>query len=78
MASGFETVPIADLETLRDNIVLALGRSLNSISYQIGGRTLTRAGLKDLRELLREVTQEIASRSNQDGGIILIEFGEPV
>lgn len=77
MASGFETVPIADLEELRDNIVLSIGRGLNAISYQIGGRTLSRAGIRDLQQLLRDVTQEIASRADQTGGIGFIEFGDP-
>jgi hypothetical protein len=78
MPSGFETVPTADLESLRDAIVDGLARSVNAISYQIGGRTLTRASLKEQRELLREVCQELAARTDETGGIGVVEFGEPV
>ena len=77
MPSGFETVTTADLESLRDAIVAGLSRGVNAISYQIGGRTLSRAGIKDLRELLRDVTQELAARTDQTGGIGFVEFGEP-
>jgi hypothetical protein len=78
MASGFETVPVADLEDLRDAIILALGRGLNAISLTIGGRSLQRASIKDMRDLLRDITQEIAARTDQTGGIGFIEFGESV
>ena len=77
MASGFETVTTADLEALRDATMASITRGLNAISYQIGGRTLSRAGIKDLRELLRDVTQELAARTDQTGGIGFVEFGEP-
>lgn len=78
MPSGFETVPTADLEALRDAIMDGLTRGVNAISYQIGGRTLTRASLKDQRDLLRDVTQELFARTDQTGGVGVVEFGEPV
>ena len=78
MPSGFETVTTADLESLRDAIVAGLSRGVNAISYQIGGRTLQRASLKEQRDLLRDVTQELFARTDQTGGIGVVEFGEPV
>jgi len=77
MASSWAGVTTAELEALRTQILASLGRGLNAQSYTVGARTLTRASLREQRELLREVCQEIDARTDQTGGVIFVEFGEP-
>ena len=46
-------------------------------SYTIGGKTYTRANLKELRELRAELTDLIDTATDDSGGgIALVEFGE--
>ena len=74
---AFEGLTVAQLETLRDNLIAAHARSLNATGYGIGSRNLTRESAASILRQLNEVTTELARRSDQTGGIGLVEFGEP-
>jgi hypothetical protein len=74
---AFEALTTAQLTTLHADTLAALNRSLNATSYQIGTRQLSRAGIADLARLLSEVSEELANRTDQTGGVGLVEFGAP-
>ena len=59
---------LADLKTMRDNVVTAINSILtNGQAVSHTGRGMTRADLKELRAMRAELDQEIASRER--GGI---------
>lgn len=74
---AFESLTVAQLETLRDNLIAAHARSLNATGYGIGSRNLTRASPESILKQLNDVSREIAARTDLSGGIGLVEFGEP-
>ena len=74
---AFESLTIAQLETMRDNLIAAHARSLNATGYGIGSRNLTRASPASILEQLNEVSRELANRADLSGGIGIVELGEP-
>lgn len=46
-------------------------------SYEINGRQLTRANLKEIRETIVWLEDRIAKASDQTGGFGLARFGDP-
>lgn len=74
---AFESLTVAQLETLRDNLISAHARSLNATSYGIGSRNLTRASPESILKQLNEVSEELANRTDLSGGIGIVELGEP-
>lgn len=74
---AFDSLTIAQLETMRDNLIAAHAKALNAQSYGIGSRNLVRAQASSILEQLDLVTREIASRTDATGGVGLVEFGEP-
>lgn len=73
----FDSLTTAQLETLRDNLIAAHAKALNATSYGIGSRNLTRASPASILEQLDLVSRELAARSDQTGGIGLVQFVEP-
>jgi len=54
--SDFYGLPVATLEELRDEYVAAIRAvAINGVSYSIGGRTLSRANLGEMRNTLGDV-----------------------
>ena len=74
---AFESLTTAQLQTLHDDTLASLTRSLNATSYQIGTRQLSRAGIDTLSKLLADVSEELANRTDQSGGVGVVEFGAP-
>jgi len=74
---AFDSLTVAQLETMRDNLIAAHAKSLNATSYGIGSRNLTRAQPDQIFKQLEQITTEIARRTDRTGGIVLIELGEP-
>lgn len=66
----------AQLETMRDDLIAAIGRTLNSQSYTAAGESLTRARIPELQALLSSVSEELAARDDTTGGMGLAEFSE--
>lgn len=59
---------LADLQTMRDNVIAAINSILtNGQAVGHGGRNMTRADLKELREMRSDLDREIAARER--GGI---------
>jgi hypothetical protein len=54
--SDFYGLPVATLEELRDEYVAAIRAvAINGVSYSIGGRSLSRANLTEMRNTLGDV-----------------------
>jgi hypothetical protein len=73
---AFENVSTSDLETLQTNTLASLNRSLNAEGYGIGSRNLQRASIGALSKLLAEISEELAHRTDQTGGIGVVEIGD--
>ena len=55
--SDFYGLPVATLEQLRDEYVAAIKAvAVNGVSYSIGGRSLSRANLTEMRNTLGDLT----------------------
>jgi len=58
--SAFFGLPVATLEELRDEYVAAIKAiATNGVSYSIGGRSLSRANLTEMRNTLAEIIAAI-------------------
>lgn len=68
----------AQLETMRDDLIAAIARTLNAQSYTAAGESLTRARLPELQALLTSVSEELAARDDLTGGMGLADFRDPV
>lgn len=64
----FQTLTLAQLQTLRDEVKDAISRSLNAQSYTIGVRSQTRARLPELLKTLSSVEKAIAAKNGDDIG----------
>jgi hypothetical protein len=73
---AFESLTSAELTLLRDETLAAYRKAINATSYGIGSRNLTRAQPAQLLQLLSEISHEIAHRSDQTGGIGVVEIGD--
>jgi hypothetical protein len=59
--SDFFGLPLATLEELRDEYLAAIKAvAVNGVSYSIGGRSLSRANLTEMRATLGDVLSAIA------------------
>ena len=74
---AFESLTVAQLETMRDNLIAAHAKALNATSYGIGSRNLTRAQPDQIFKQLEQVTTELAHRTDRTGGIVFVELVEP-
>lgn len=74
---AFDSLTVAQLETMRDNLIAAHAKSLNATSYGIGSRNLTRAQPEQILKQLDMVTAEIFRRTDRTGGIGVVELGDP-
>ena len=62
--SDFYGLPLATLESLRDQYVDAITAvATNGVSYSIGGRSLSRANLTEMRNTLGDILNAIAHAS---------------
>lgn len=46
-------------------------------SYEINGRSMTRANLREVRETIEWLEQRIARATDQTGGFHVASFGDP-
>lgn len=74
---AFEGISTTDLTTMRDETRTSYLRSLNATAYNIGTRGLSRPQPEQLAKLLSDICAELARRSDQTGGIGVVELGEP-
>ena len=70
---AFADKTAAELATLITNIDNAITRSLNATSYQIGTRQMSRASLKDLRELRAAAVKQLQAINGDDVGVFTFE-----
>lgn len=74
---AFDSLTVTQLETMRDNLIAAHAKSLTAQSYGIGSRNLTRAQSDSILKQLDMISREIAARTDETGGMGLVELGEP-
>lgn len=67
----------AELSTLKTNLLASINRSTGAQSYSTPGDSLTRMNPKDAMTMLKQVNEELEARTDQTGGIGVIEFEEP-
>lgn len=73
--STFFGLPIATLEELRDEYVDAIKAiATNGVSYSIGGRSLSRANLTELRETLADILSAIDRASGNRRRTLYADF----
>lgn len=79
MSYDFSQLTDAQLETMRDNAIASINRSLSAQSYTTGGgRQLTRVEMKAAAELLGAVNEEIAARADTVGDMFIeADFDRP-
>jgi hypothetical protein len=64
--SDFFGLPVATLEELRDDYVAAIKAvAINGVSYSIGGRSLSRANLTEMRNTLGDITAALDRASGR-------------
>jgi hypothetical protein len=64
--STFFGLPVAVLEELRDEYIAALKAiATNGVSYSIGGRSLSRANLTEVKTTLSEIVAALDRASNR-------------
>jgi hypothetical protein len=73
--STFFGLPIATLEELRDEYVDALKAiATNGVSYSIGGRSLSRANLTEVKETLADILSAIDRASGTRRRTLYADF----
>lgn len=73
--STFFGLPIATLEELRDEYVDAIKAiATNGVSYSIGGRSLSRANLTELRDTLADIIAAIDRSSGNRRRTLYADF----
>lgn len=73
--STFFGLPIATLEELRDEYVDAIKAiATNGVSYSIGGRSLSRANLTELRDTLADIIAAIDRASGNRRRTLYTDF----
>ncbi len=64
--SDFYGLPTATLKELRDEYVAAIKAvAINGVSYSIGGRSLSRANLTEMRNTLGDITAALDRASGR-------------
>lgn len=73
--SDFFGLPVATLEELRDEYVAAIKAvATNGVSYSIGGRSLSRANLTEMRNTLGDIMAAIDRSSNRRRRTLYADF----
>lgn len=73
--SDFFGLPVATLEELRDEYVAAIKAvATNGVSYSIGGRSLSRANLTEMRNTLGDIMAALDRVSNRRRRTLYADF----
>jgi hypothetical protein len=73
--SDFFGLPVATLEELRDDYVAAIKAvATNGVSYSIGGRSLSRANLTEMRTTLGDILAALSRASGTRRRTVLADF----
>lgn len=73
--SDFFGLPTATLEELRDEYVAAIKAvAINGVSYSIGGRSLSRANLTEMRNTLGDVMTALSRATGTRRRTVLADF----
>ena len=73
--SDFFGLPVATLEELRDEYVAAIKAiATNGVSYSIGGRSLSRANLTEMRNTLGDIIAALDRASNRRRRTLYADF----
>jgi hypothetical protein len=73
--SDFFGLPVATLEELRDEYVAAIKAiAINGVSYSIGGRSLSRANLTEMRNTLGDITAALDRASGSRRRTLYADF----
>ena len=73
--SDFYGLPVATLTELRDEYVSAIKAvATNGVSYSIGGRSLSRANLTEMRNTLGDITTAIDRASGSRRRTLYADF----
>jgi len=73
--SDFFGLPVATLEELRDEYVAAIKAvATNGVSYSIGGRSLSRANLTEMRNTLGDIMAALDRSSNRRRRTLYADF----
>jgi hypothetical protein len=73
--SDFYGLPTATLTELRDEYVAAIKAiATNGVSYSIGGRSLSRANLTEMRNTLGDITSALDRASGSRRRTVLADF----
>lgn len=73
--SDFFGLPVATLTELRDEYVAAIKAvATNGVSYSIGGRSLSRANLTEMRTTLGDIQAAIDRASNSRRRVVHADF----
>ena len=73
--SDFYGLPVATLEELRDEYVAAIKAvATNGVSYSIGGRSLSRANLTEMRNTLGDIQAALTRASNTRRRTLYADF----
>jgi hypothetical protein len=73
--SDFFGLEVATLEELRDEYVAAIKAvAVNGVSYSIGGRSLSRANLTEMRNTLGDVLMALDRASGRRRRTVLADF----
>jgi hypothetical protein len=73
--SDFYGLPVATLEELRDEYVAAIKAvATNGVSYSIGGRSLSRANLTEMRTTLGDIQAALDRTQNKRRRVLHADF----
>lgn len=73
--SNFFGLPVATLEELRDEYVAAIKAvATNGVSYSIGGRSLSRANLTEMRNTLGDIQSALLRASGSRRRTLYADF----
>lgn len=73
--STFFGLPVSVLEEMRDEYVAAIKAiATNGVSYSIGGRTLSRANLTEMKDTLADIISALDRASNTRRRTLYADF----
>jgi hypothetical protein len=73
--SDFYGLPVATLTELRDEYVAAIKAvATNGVSYSIGGRSLSRANLTEMRNTLGDIQAALDRAQNKRRRVLYADF----
>lgn len=73
--SAFFGLPVATLTELRDEYIAALKAiAMNGVSYSIGGRSLSRANLSEIKETLADIISALDRASGNRRRTLYADF----